>query len=106
LRRIGRFAEVLDHDFVGLDRASSDPAVFAVAYVVLAISTVFDQVSLRRSAGQMSLGAPRRYLIRIIGSAIPQGVAAVLIALMMIRQSAAYPTQPRLSGRRLSMAAG
>jgi hypothetical protein len=44
-------------------------------------------------------------LNQIIGSSIPHGVAAVLIALMMIRQSPAHPTQPRLSGRRLGMAA-
>jgi cation diffusion facilitator family transporter len=97
---------------------------FAVAYVVLAISTVFDLVSFRQSAGQMARRA-RRYqreflaesrvtsesslravfvedavsvfgdviafaalaLNQITGSSIPQGVAAVLIALVMIRVS-------------------
>jgi cation diffusion facilitator family transporter len=97
---------------------------FAVAYVVLAISTVFDLVSIRQSAGQMIRRA-RRYhrefleesrvtsesslravfledavsvfgdviafaalaLNQITGSSIPQGVAAVLIALVMIRVS-------------------
>jgi cation diffusion facilitator family transporter len=97
---------------------------FAVAYVVLAISTVFDLVSIRQSAGQMARRA-RRYqrefleesrvtsepslravfledavsiagdvtafaalaLNQITGSSIPQGVAAVLIALVMIRVS-------------------
>ncbi len=95
---------------------------FALAYVVLAISTVFDLISFRRSAGQMSARA-RRYnldlleesrrtsdpslravftedavsvsgdviafaglaLNQITGSSIPQGVAAVLIGLMLIR---------------------
>jgi cation diffusion facilitator family transporter len=95
---------------------------FAVAYVVLAISTVFDLISFRRSAGQMSARA-RRYnlalleesrrtsdpslravftedavsvsgdvfafaglaLNQLTGSSIPQGVAAVLIGLMLIR---------------------
>jgi cation diffusion facilitator family transporter len=94
---------------------------FAVAYVVLAISTVLDLVSIRQSAGQMARRA-RRYhrefleesrvtsnpslravfledavsiagdvtafaalaLNQITGSSIPQGVAAVLIALVMI----------------------
>jgi cation diffusion facilitator family transporter len=97
---------------------------FAVAYVVLAISTVFDLVSFGRSAGQMSRRA-RRYnrsvlemsratsdptlravfvedvmsvagnviafaalgVNQLTGSSIPQGVAAVLIALVMIRIS-------------------
>ena len=97
---------------------------FAVAYVVLAISTVFDLVSFRQSAGQMACRA-RRYgrefleesrvtsdptlravfledavsvsgdviafaallLNQITGSSVPQGVAAVLIALVMIRVS-------------------
>jgi len=97
---------------------------FLVAYVVLAISVVFDLVSIRRSAGQMSVRA-RRYqrgfleesgvtsdsslravfvgdvvsisgdvialaalgLDQITGSSIPQGVAAVLIGLLIIRAS-------------------
>jgi cation diffusion facilitator family transporter len=97
---------------------------FAVAYVVLAVSTVFDLVSFRQSAGQMARRA-RRYqrefleesrvtsesslravfledavsvfgdviafaavaLNQVTGSSIPQGVAAVLIALVMIRVS-------------------
>jgi divalent metal cation (Fe/Co/Zn/Cd) transporter len=97
---------------------------FAVAYVVLAISTVLDLVSFRQSAGQMIRRA-RRYhrefleesrvtsdpslravfvedavsvsgdvialaavaLNQITGSSIPQGVAAVLIALVLIRVS-------------------
>ena len=97
---------------------------FVVAYVVLGISTVFDLVSFRQSAGQMS-GRARRYqrdllqesrvtsesslravfvedavsiagdvvtfaalaLNQLTGSSIPQGVAAVLIALVMIRAS-------------------
>jgi len=97
---------------------------FTVAYVVLAISTVFDLVSIRQSAGQMARRA-RRYqrefleesrvtsepslravfvedavsiggdlmafvalaLNQVTGSSIPQGVAAVLIALVMIRIS-------------------
>jgi len=97
---------------------------FAVAYVVLAISTVLDLMSIRQSAGQMSSRA-RRYhrefveeskvtsnpslravfledavsvfgdviafaalaLNQITGSSIPQGVAAVFIALVMIRVS-------------------
>jgi cation diffusion facilitator family transporter len=97
---------------------------FAVAYVVLAVSAVFDLVSLRQSAGQMIRRA-RHYdrdlleqarvtsdptlrtvfsadavsvsgdvfalaalaLNQITGSSIPQGVAAVLIALVMIRIS-------------------
>jgi len=97
---------------------------FAVAYVVLAISTVLDLMSFRQSAGQMIRRA-RRYhrefleesrvtsdpslravfvedavsvsgdmlafaalaLNQITGSSIPQGVAAVLIALVLIRVS-------------------
>lgn len=97
---------------------------FAVAYIVLAISTVLDLVSFRQSAGQLIRRA-RRYhrefleesrvtsdpslravfvedavsvsgdviafaalaLNQITGSSIPQGVAAVLIALLMIRVS-------------------
>jgi cation diffusion facilitator family transporter len=97
---------------------------FAVAYVVLAVSAVFDLVSLRRSAGQMMRRA-RHYhrefleesrvtsesslravfledavsiagdviafaalaLNQVTGSSVPQGVAAVLIALVMIRVS-------------------
>ena len=97
---------------------------FAVAYVVLAISTVLDLVSIHQSAGQMARRA-RRYhlefveesrdtsdpslravfvedvvsiagdvtalaalaLNQITGSSIPQGVAAVLIALVIIRVS-------------------
>jgi cation diffusion facilitator family transporter len=97
---------------------------FAVAYVVLAISTVLDLMSIRQSAGQMARRA-RRYhreflaesrvtsdpslravfvedavsvggdvlalaalaLNQITGSSVYQGVAAVLIALVMIRVS-------------------
>jgi cation diffusion facilitator family transporter len=97
---------------------------FAVAYVVLAISAVFDLVSFRQSAGQM-IHRGRRYhrglideskvtsdptlravfledavsvsgdvitfaalaLNQITGSSIPQGVAAVLIGLLLIRVS-------------------
>jgi cation diffusion facilitator family transporter len=97
---------------------------FAVAYIVLAISTVFDLVSIRQSAGQMARRA-RRYnrefleesrvtsdpslravfledavsiggdvlafaalaLNQITGSSVYQGVAAVLIALVIIRVS-------------------
>jgi cation diffusion facilitator family transporter len=97
---------------------------FAVAYVVLAISTVLDLVSIRQSAGQMARRA-RRYhreflqesrvtsdpslravfaedavsvggdviafaalaLNQITGSSVYQGVAAVLIALVLIRVS-------------------
>jgi cation diffusion facilitator family transporter len=97
---------------------------FAVAYVVLAISTVLDLMSIRQSAGQMVHRA-RRYhrefleesrvtsdpslravfvedavsvsgdvlafaalaLNQITGSSIYQGVAAVLIALVLIRVS-------------------
>jgi cation diffusion facilitator family transporter len=97
---------------------------FAVAYVVLAISTVLDLMSIRQSAGQMIRRA-RRYhrefleesrvtsdptlravfaedavsvsgdviafaalaLNQITGSSIPQGAAAVLIALVLIRVS-------------------
>jgi cation diffusion facilitator family transporter len=97
---------------------------FAVAYVVLAISTVFDLVSFRQSAGQMARLARRNQrefleesrvtsqpslravfladavsvagdviasaavvLNQVTGSSVPQGVAAVLIALVMIRVS-------------------
>ena len=97
---------------------------FGVAYVVLAISAVFDLVSFRQSAGQMSHRA-RYYhrdfleesrvtsdptlravfmedavsiwgdvitfaalaLNQITGSSIPQGIAAVLIGLVLIRAS-------------------
>ena len=97
---------------------------FVVAYVVLAISAVFDLVSFRQSAGQMVHRA-RRYhrefldearvtsdptlravfledavsvsgdvitfaalaLNQITGSSVPQGVAAVLIGLRLIRTS-------------------
>ena len=97
---------------------------FAVAYVVLAISTILNLMSFRQSAGQLIRRA-RRYhrefleesrvtsdpslravfvedavsvsgdviafaalaLNQITGSSIPQGVAAVLIALVMIRVS-------------------
>jgi cation diffusion facilitator family transporter len=97
---------------------------FAVAYVVLAVSTVLDLMSFRQSAGQMIRRA-RRYhrefleesrvtsdpslravftedavsvsgdvialaalaLNQITGSSIPQGIAAVLIALVLIRVS-------------------
>ena len=95
---------------------------FTVAYVVLAISTVFDLVSFRQSAGQL-IGRARRHhqdfideakgtsdptlravfvedavsvsgdvltlaalaLNQLTGSSIPQGVAAVLIGLVLIR---------------------
>jgi cation diffusion facilitator family transporter len=97
---------------------------FAVAYVVLAISTVLDLVSIRQSAGQMRRRARRFHrefleesrvtsdpslravftedavsvsgdvlaflalaLNQITGSSIPQGVAAVLIAMVLIRVS-------------------
>jgi cation diffusion facilitator family transporter len=97
---------------------------FTLAYVVLAVSTVFDLLSFRQSAGQM-VGRARRYhrdvlaesratsdptlravfvedavsisgdvitlaalaLNQITGSSIPQGVAAVLIGLVLIRTS-------------------
>jgi cation diffusion facilitator family transporter len=97
---------------------------FTVAYVVLAISTVFDLVSFRQSAGQL-IGRARRYhrdlldeargtsdptlravfvedavsvsgdvitlaalaLNQLTGSSIPQGIAAVLIGLVLIRTS-------------------
>jgi cation diffusion facilitator family transporter len=97
---------------------------FGVAYIVLAISAVFDLVSFRQSAGQMVHRA-RRYhrdvldesratsdptlravfledaisvsgdvitlaalaLNQITGSSVPQGVAAVLIGLLLIRAS-------------------
>jgi cation diffusion facilitator family transporter len=97
---------------------------FGVAYIVLAISAVFDLVSFRQSAGQM-IHRGRRYhrslveesrvtsdptlravfledavsvsgdlialaalaLNQITGSSVPQGVAAVLISLVLIRTS-------------------
>ena len=97
---------------------------FAVAYIVLAISTVFDLVSIRESAGQLNRRA-RRYnrefleesrvtsdptlravfledavsiggdvlafaalaLNQLTGSSVYQGVAAVLIAVVIIRVS-------------------
>ena len=97
---------------------------FTVAYVVLAVSAVFDLVSFRQSAGHMIRRA-RHYdrdlleqarvtsdpalrtvfnadavsvsvdvlvlaalaINQVTGSSIPQGVAAVLIALVMIRIS-------------------
>ena len=97
---------------------------FTVAYIVLAISTVFDLVSFRQSAGQM-VGRARRHhqdvmdeargtsdptlravfvedavsvsgdvitlaalaLNQLTGSSIPQGIAAVLIGLVLIRTS-------------------
>jgi len=97
---------------------------FGVAYIVLAISAVFDLVSFRQSAGQMVHRA-RRYhrdvldesratsdptlravfvedavsvsgdvitlvalaLNQLTGSSIPQGIAAVLIGLVLIRTS-------------------
>jgi divalent metal cation (Fe/Co/Zn/Cd) transporter len=97
---------------------------FAVAYVVLAFSAVFDLISFRQSGGQMSAQARRRHrdfldqsratsdpmlravlvedavsvlgdvlafaglaLNQITGSSAPQGVAAVLIALVLVRTS-------------------
>ncbi len=97
---------------------------FVVAYVVLGISTIFDFVSLRRSAHQMSVEArlANRNILdqaaatsdpslravfnedavsiagdlfalvglgvsEIIGSSVPQAIAAVLIALVLIRIS-------------------
>lgn len=97
---------------------------FTVAYVVLAISAVFDLVSFRQSAGQMVHWARRRHrdvmdeargtsdptlravftedavsvfgdvitlvalaLNQLTGSSIPQGIAAVLIGLVLIRTS-------------------
>jgi cation diffusion facilitator family transporter len=95
---------------------------YAVAYIVLAASTGFDLVSIRRSAGQMA-GRARHHkrafyeesritsdttlravlvedsvaiagdvlaigaltLNQITGSSVPQGVAAVLIGLLLIR---------------------
>jgi cation diffusion facilitator family transporter len=97
---------------------------FAVAYVVLAVSAVFDLVSFRQSAGQMIMRGRRFHrdlleesrvtsdptlravfnadavsvsgdvitlaalaLNQITGSSIPQGVAAVLIGLVLIRIS-------------------
>jgi cation diffusion facilitator family transporter len=97
---------------------------FAVAYVILGISTVLDLLSLRQSAGQLARRA-RRYqrefleesrvtsdptlravlsedavsvsgdvmaftalaLNQITGSSVPQGVAGVIIALVLIRIS-------------------
>jgi cation diffusion facilitator family transporter len=97
---------------------------FVLAYIVLAISAVFDLVSFRQSAGQM-IHRGRRYhrslideskvtsdptlravfledavsvsgdvitfaalaLNQITGSSVPQGVAAVLIGLVLIRVS-------------------
>jgi len=97
---------------------------FAVAYIVLGVSTVLDLMSIRQSAGQMARRA-RRYhrefleesrvtsdptlravfaedavsvsgdlialaalaLNQLTGSSIPQGVAAVVIALVLIRIS-------------------
>ncbi len=102
----------------------STTSSFVVAYVVLAISTGFDLVSFRQSAGQM-ITRGRRYsrslleearatsdptlravfnedavsvsgdviafvavaLNQITGSSIPQGVAAVVIGLVLIRIS-------------------
>jgi cation diffusion facilitator family transporter len=97
---------------------------FAPAYVVLAVSAVFDLISFRQSGGQMSAQARRQHrdlldqsratsdpmlravfvedavatmgdvlafaglaLNQITGSSIPQGVAAVLIALLLVRTS-------------------
>jgi cation diffusion facilitator family transporter len=97
---------------------------FAVAYVVLAISAVFDLISFHQSGGQMSAQARHRHrdlldqsratsdpmlravfvedavatvgdvfaftglaLNQLTGSSIPQGVAAVLIALVLARTS-------------------
>ena len=97
---------------------------FTVAYVVLAISAVFDLVSFRQSAGQL-IGRARRHhqdvideargtsdptlravfvedavsvsgdvitlaalaLNQLTGSSIPQGIAAVVIGLVLIRTS-------------------
>ncbi|MGD0608689.1 MAG: cation diffusion facilitator family transporter [Streptosporangiaceae bacterium] len=97
---------------------------FTVAYVVLAISAVFDLVSFRQSAGQL-IGRARRHhqdlldearrtsdptlravfvedavsvsgdvitlaalaLNELTGSSIPQGIAAVVIGLVLIRTS-------------------
>jgi cation diffusion facilitator family transporter len=122
---------------------------FGVAYIVLAISTIFDLASFRQSAGQM-MGRARRHdrnlldesratsdptlravfvedtvsvsgdvitlaalaLNQITGSSIPQGVAAVLIGLMLIRSGlrlvrrshdfllGAWLLTPATSGRR------
>lgn len=95
---------------------------FAVAYAVLATSTIFDLISFRRSAGQMSRQARRRKvsllsesqttsdsslrtvflqdavsvsgdllaltglgLNQFTGSSVPQGIAAMLIGLLLIR---------------------
>jgi cation diffusion facilitator family transporter len=97
---------------------------FTVAYIVLGISTVFDLVSFRQSAGQMIGRARHRHrdlmdeargtsdptlravfvedavsvsgdvitlaalaLNQLTGSSIPQGIAAVLIGLVLIRTS-------------------
>jgi cation diffusion facilitator family transporter len=102
----------------------SSTSSFAVAYVVLAFSAVFDLLSLRQSAHQMSVEAQRANrtildqsaatsdpslrgvfnedavsvagdifafvglaLSQITGSSVPQAVAAVLIALVLIRIS-------------------
>jgi cation diffusion facilitator family transporter len=99
-------------------------SAFGVAYVVLALSTVFDLLSLRQSAHQMSVEAQRANrtildqsvatsdpslrgvfnedavsvagdtfafgglaLSQLTGSSVPQAVAAVLIALVLIRIS-------------------
>jgi cation diffusion facilitator family transporter len=97
---------------------------FTVAYVVLAVSAVFDLVSFRQSAGQL-IGRARRHhqdvldeargtsdptlravfvedavsvsgdvitlaalgLNQLTGSSIPQGIAAVVIGLVLIRTS-------------------
>ena len=112
---------------------------FAAAYVVLAISTVLDLVSIRQSAGQLARQARqnhREFLeqsrvtsepsLRVVfaedavsiggdaaafaalaknqitGSSIPRGVAAVLIALLMIRVCLRLiQRRHRLPGRRL-----
>lgn len=102
----------------------SSTSAFGVAYAVLAVSTVFDLLSLRQSAHQMSLEAEQANrtildqsaatsdpslrgvfnedavsvagdlfafaglaLSQITGSSLPQAVAAVLIALVLIRIS-------------------
>jgi cation diffusion facilitator family transporter len=102
----------------------SSTSAFGVAYVVLAFSAVFDLLSLRQSAHQMSVEARRANrtildqsaatsdpslrgvfnedavsvagdifafaglaLSQITGSSVPQAVAAVLIALVLIRIS-------------------
>jgi divalent metal cation (Fe/Co/Zn/Cd) transporter len=108
------------HDLAHPSATSS----FAVAYVVLGVSTVFDLLSLRQSAHQMNVLARRAKLSileeaaatsdpslrtvfnsdavsiggdliafaglglsQILGSSVPQAVAAVLIGLVMIRIS-------------------